>query len=190
MRDFLRITLLMVVLAFVAVGAQAQSYAVTDLGTLGGSSTASAISGSGLVVGSSEVNGGNEHAFLWSSAHGMIDVGLLHSDDLFSVAYGVNRSGTVVGESGGFGFLWTKSGGMQDLGNLGGTDTTTAYGINDSGQVVGTSFLPNNAAQHAFLWTAAEGMQDLGTLGGNSIATAINNSEQVVGYSYLSDNAT
>ncbi len=43
-----------------------------------------------------------------------------------------------------------------------------------------------NAASHAFLWTATSGMQDLGTLGGSyCAATGINNSGQVVGYSYL-----
>jgi probable HAF family extracellular repeat protein len=45
--------------------------------------------------------------------------------------------------------------------------------------------------QHAFIWNSGTGMTDLGTLGGdNSYALGINDSGQVVGYSYLADNFT
>jgi probable HAF family extracellular repeat protein len=64
----------------------------------------------------------------------------------------------------------------------GGVMTTlpgTGYGINNSGQVVG------QAGGHAFLYSGGT-MTDLGTLGGSaSGANAINNSGQVVGYSYI-----
>jgi probable HAF family extracellular repeat protein len=43
--------------------------------------------------------------------------------------------------------------------------------------------------QHAFIWDSVSGMQDLGSLGGgNSFALGINDSGEVVGFSYLSDN--
>jgi probable HAF family extracellular repeat protein len=46
-------------------------------------------------------------------------------------------------------------------------------------------------AQHAFIWSSTTGMQDLGTLGGDiSYAVGVNDSGQVVGYSYLADNVT
>src|SRR5258708_8678539 len=78
--------------------------------------------------------------------------------------------------------MWTSSGGMQDLGNLGGDGNSEALGINDNGQVVGYSFTPSN--EHAFVWTQTGGMQDLGTLGGSiSVATGINATGNVVGYS-------
>ena len=79
-------------------------------------------------------------------------------------------------------FLWTATGGMQDLGTLGGT-FSQAYGINASGEVVGYSSLAGDSVYHAFLWTASGGMQDLGSLGGtNSEALAINTRGQIVGY--------
>ena len=52
--------------------AGAQSYTVTDLGTLPGgtSSGATAINDHGSVVGSADASG-VEHAFLWTSSSGM-----------------------------------------------------------------------------------------------------------------------
>ena len=43
------------------------------------------------------------------------------------------------------------------------------------------------ARVHAFYWDSSTGMVDLGTLGGDSIANGINDSGQIVGYSYLTD---
>ena len=44
---------------------------------------------------------------------------------------------------------------------------------------------------HAFMWNGGIGMTDLGTLGGDiSYALGINDSGEVVGYSYLADNIT
>jgi probable HAF family extracellular repeat protein len=42
----------------------------------------------------------------------------------------------------------------------------------------------------AFIWDSTNGMRALGSLGGDSYATGINDSGQVVGYSYLSDQFT
>ena len=49
-----------------------------DLGTLGGTdSYAIAVNESGQVVGVSQAAGGAEHAFSWTAAGGMIDLGTL-----------------------------------------------------------------------------------------------------------------
>ena len=85
-----------------------------------------------------------------------------------SSATAVSASGQVVGFSypaGGaeaHAFSWTSTGGMVDLGNLGGL-FSTALAVNASGEVVGQS--SNDVAVHAFSWTARGGMVDLGTLG-------------------------
>jgi probable HAF family extracellular repeat protein len=76
--------------------------------------------------------------------------------------------------------LWPASGGVRDLGTLGGA-RSTAVGINSAGQVVGWA---DNAAGliRAFIWSASEGMRDLGTLGGQqSQAMGINDAGWVVG---------
>jgi probable HAF family extracellular repeat protein len=114
-----------------------------------------------------------------------------------SSAAAINRSGQVVGNSEVAGypnihaFLWSADGGMRDLGFLNEADNTAyAYGINDAGEVVGVSY-GNNGLWGAFLWTQSEGMMDIGSLGGGSTnAYAINNVEQVVGSSGLSDGLT
>ena len=54
---------------------------------------------------------------------------------------------------------------MQDLGTLGGTDSS-AYAINASGQVVGCSDTTGNAQPTPFFTPIGGTMQDLGTLGG------------------------
>jgi probable HAF family extracellular repeat protein len=101
----------------------------------------------------------------------------------------VNSSGQVTGTTLQTGhdqsFFWTRTGGLQLLGDLGG-GTTQARAMNDSGAIVGSSSLATPRI-HAFLWTQAGGIQDLGSpQGGDSIAIAINASGEVIGYSYPS----
>ena len=47
-----------------------------------------------------------------------------------------------------------------------------------------------DARVHAMYWDSSTGMVDLGSLGGDSQASGINDSGQIVGYSYLADEST
>ena len=97
---------------------------------------------------------------------------------------------TLAGDAVGHAFSRTKSGGMIDLGTLGGLESGVAA-VNDSGPVVGTSLMPGEREIiHAFSWTKTGGMVDLGTLGGTfSRPVAVTNLGQVVGGSTLAGDA-
>ena len=109
-----------------------------------------------------------------------------------SYGYAINDGGAITGRSRNadndyHAFLWTAAGGMTDLGTLGGEDSY-GYSINNQNVVVGFSEIPDGT-RHATLWDG-DTMVDLGTLavvGGRSEANAINDSNQVVGYSWYLD---
>jgi probable HAF family extracellular repeat protein len=163
---------------------------VTHLGTLGGQLTfATALSANGLVAGSSELaQAPAEHAFIWSSASGIHDIGTLGTG-VTSLAFGVNSRAQVVGWSGVdvadidvHAFFWSRDDGMVDLGALLGGAFSVAWGINESGQVVGQT------DHKAFSWTRAGGIVFLPTLGGPSCAAKrINAAGQIVGWCYRPD---
>jgi probable HAF family extracellular repeat protein len=187
-------------------------YAVmTPLPTLGGSNgTALMVNKSGTVAGYAENATADPNCpapqklqfkpVIWQN--GEVQELPTSTGDLEGMAYAINDHGQVVGASGScapfslvtglymqplHALLW-ETGTVIDLGNLGGTgqgNGIIAHGINNQGQVVGYSDLRGNANFHAFLWTKGTGMQDLGTLTGdvNSLATAINDSGDVVGVS-------
>jgi probable HAF family extracellular repeat protein len=164
--------------------AQPIPYRVTDLGTLGGDSIlAWRINERGQVIGWGTTASGLTHAFVWTTAGGLVDLGALGPGNA-SHAWGINDSGVVVGEidlpSGKTrAFIWTASEGMRDLGTLGG-DVALAQGINNRGQVVGFSTLAGDATTHGFVWTAHDGMKDAGTLNGaNTRLRSINESGMV-----------
>ncbi|HEY6887385.1 MAG TPA: hypothetical protein VI300_06380 [Solirubrobacter sp.] len=126
-----------------------------DLGILPGGdySQATAVNNSGGVVGHSGTfftYGVSDpvpiHAFSWTQATGMIDLGTLPGATTSS-AYGINDRGQIVGESGGRPFLFSPDTGMTELGLLPGDTSGAAYAINDHGQVVGVS-----GSSHAVLW--------------------------------------
>jgi probable HAF family extracellular repeat protein len=88
---------------------------------------------------------------------------------------------------------------VTDLGVLPGDSSSIGNWINNSGHVVGCSdpsnggggviCQENTAGQHAFLWTQKHGLLDLGTLPGGNISQAvgINDSDEIVGYSYTNE---
>ncbi len=118
---------------------------------------------------------------------GLTDLGNLGGNQ--TLAFGINNSGQVVGQSELtyyriHAFITGPNGAnMRDLGTLGG-DFSRATGINDLGQVVGDS---NIATFHRFQFAFITGpdgvgMTNLGTLGGlRSSAVTINNVGEVLG---------
>src|SRR5579862_1879117 len=103
--------------------AAAQSYTVTDLGTLGGRITnAAAINDHGVVSGYSMLPSGIRRAFVWSSALGIHDIGTFQGGSE-SVATGINNSSEVVGwgayaSGAAHAALWKPGSRVQDLGTL------------------------------------------------------------------------
>ncbi|MBV8208059.1 MAG: HAF repeat-containing protein [Acidobacteria bacterium] len=158
----------------------AQSYTVIDLGVARhDSARIHAINSLGQAVGSSGyAHGADSHAFFWSPATGMRDIGVLAGGD-YSTAAGINDSGQVVGTSNSAtsirAFVWTLQNGLAALPLPGATNSSSAYAINQAGQIAGV------AGEHAVLWSG-NAVTDLGTLGGaSSEARSINDSGQVVG---------
>jgi probable HAF family extracellular repeat protein len=87
-------------------------------------------------------------------------------------------------------FLWSSTGGMQNLDSLGGADMTMAYVVNDSSEVVGFSGSSQTGGGHGFYWSPLSGIHDLGTLTGSSgysVASAITSKGVIVGESSISN---
>lgn len=173
------------------------SAGMVDLGTLGGeNSEAVAIDDSGQVAGEAETaiaserrsgyGGSCYHAFLWTAAGGMVDIGPL---GYTSYVVAISQSGQVIGIyypcQGGHtrAFSWTKAGGFVDLGTLGGVKSEPTA-VNDEGEVTGESETRLGASE-AFSWTQAGGMVGLGTLPGftDSNGRAINDHGEIIGTS-------
>ena len=116
----------------------------------------------------------------------IVNLGDLGGGD--STARAINNLGQVVGDSmttGGEDHAFLYSDGvMTDLGSPG--VASQADAINDPGQVAGD--MTTGDITHAFRYSDGT-MMDLGTLGGGaSQVTAINQSGEVVGYSWRADN--
>ena len=189
---------------------------LTDLGTLpdGLGSFAIWSNNKGQVVGLSDnglidplLGAPEGRGVLWEKSGSIIDLGTLGGNQ--SLAGAINERGQVIGVAANTtpdayslfgwatetrGFIWEK-GVMQDLGTLGGADTSLS-GINESGQVAGVSYVNSNPppdpdlcgfpiTTHPFFWQDGK-MVDIGTLGGTCGSTAtINNRGQVAGFSNL-----
>jgi len=150
-------------------------------------STAFGINDLGQIVGDQDLI-----AHLWESDGRMTNLG--HLGGNWSRAFDINELEQVVGSSrivpGGphRAFIWTKEGGIEDIGITPTEGFSTAMAINDLRQVTGYLYDPALDEVSSFVWTQDEGIRDLGNLGGNrTYAHDINNREQVAGTSVTED---
>jgi probable HAF family extracellular repeat protein len=174
----------LIVLIFINL-ASAQTYQLTDLGTLGlAYSVATGINANGQVVGYSWTPGGvANHAFLYDGT--MHDLGTLGG--MNSYANEINDRGKITGSSersDGNIHAFLYDGTMHDLGTLG-SGYSVGIGINNVNQVVGESYTAGGFL-HAFLYSG-NAMHDLGTFDSTptyiSYGLGINAAGQVVGTS-------
>lgn len=183
----LKAALLSVGICLASMLASAQTYTITDLGTLpapyNSSSQAYGINNSGQVIGTSlDATGGIQHAFLYNNGN-MVDLGTLPNDNE-TEGFGVNAGGEATGYSCGASncdaFVYS-AGALVSLGTLGGLNSF-GFAINDTGEVAGGSDTASGDP-YAFLYNGV--MNDLGTLPGDtySYAYGINSTGQAVGYS-------
>jgi len=158
-----------------------------DANNRGVYSAATAISETGLVVGTSSFTGaGSVESFKWSTGN-PVNLPELPGDQCrISYGMGVNAAGSVVGYSAAPGacgdnraVLYPSTGGVIDLGTLGGPNAQ-AQAINALGDVVGFSEL-STGQNRATLWSGGA-IHNLGTLAGASFALGINSDGIVVGY--------
>src|SRR6202140_1939311 len=129
--------------------------------------TAMAINSSNQVTGYYVPNGSSStQGFLWTQAGGLQSLG-----SAGTLAYDINDSGTVVGQTPAangnrHAFSWTQARGIKNLGTLGGGQSS-ALSINSRGWIVGTSLTNSGTGLlHGFLWTPSGGMQDFTALAG------------------------
>jgi probable HAF family extracellular repeat protein len=176
------------------VTAQNIKYTVTEIGTFGGGrSVALSINNSGQVVGHAEIATNEFHAFLYEDDT-LIDLGTLGGNE--SYGYSISDSCMIVGRSqnssGLFRPFITSCAVDSPLLDIGSLDPlldgsfSTVASVNKAGKAVG--YTVSVAADHrggrsrSFIFSGNR-IVDLGTLGGEeSIPTAINDADQIVGY--------
>jgi hypothetical protein len=155
---------------------QAQTYRATSLGA---NTFGSAINNAGEVIGYTVITG-MDQPFTW--ANGTL-TWLDLSGGFSGQAFGINNNGQIVGQIAGLpsgsGVLWANST-VTNLGSM------SPSGINSSGQVVGTSNVGSNLcsdpADNAVIWSGGVVSSLDSSTSVNSIATAVNDSGDAVGY--------
>jgi probable HAF family extracellular repeat protein len=166
----------------------AQTYTVTDIGTLGGKdSVALSINDLGEVVGYSTTADGEVHAFRFFRDT-IFDLSTLGGKE--SYAYVITNTGILLGDSKTsqgklHPFMGAPNSPLFDLGEP--HLFSSARGANNAGQVVGVREVTDEHGKHykrAYLYTTHRTI-DLGTFGGKeSDAIAINDAAQIVGHFY------
>jgi probable HAF family extracellular repeat protein len=143
----------------------------------GAGTEASDVNNAGIVVG--VYNAPDARAFAWTRGTGVVD--LEGATSSFSLARAINECGQIVGELGSHAVRWNTFHEIEDLGTLGGLNSS-AGDVNDRGDVAGHSQIEPGGRTRPFLWTEEEGMRQIVECEGQSgTAVALNNARQVVG---------
>jgi len=149
----------------------------------------SAINDLGQVVGSIQYQNAPSHAFVWSRADGMTDLGLLSLPGASqgTSARAISQTGKVVGSGSAISgatnsyqvhaFQWSKATGMIDIGVPLTGVYSHAVGINSSGEVAGYTW--DNQGPQPFRWSEARGMERFPSLN-YYLPTAINDAGQIL----------
>lgn len=158
--------------------------------------------GAGEVVGAAAINARDQVAYalahdifspiraFFYDGRSALDIGDLGAG--FARATGLNNAGQVTGVSSTpagkvRSFIWSRRGGMVDLGTLPGADEAWEPSINSRGVVAGYVSSPTMSPR-AFRWSASGGMEDLGVLAGGAngiaYARALNDAGAIVGDSW------
>ncbi len=161
-----------------------QMYALTDLGTLGGTeSFAYVINDNEQIIGVSRMPGDAEnHIFLYEKGS-LTDISQVYgivAGSWEAMPNDINNSGQIVGNDSNGQSMFLSTGAKTDLGTVGGM-FSTVNGINNLSQMVGYYSSPDSH-NHAFLYENGQ-MTPIGSFGAEaiSIANAINDSGMVVG---------
>ena len=187
---------LLSILTLLALAAplHAQFYAVSDLGTFGGTNgMAYGINNHEQIVGTAQTAMGNYHAFMFDGGR-MTDLGTMGGSN--SWAYGINDTGWMVGAAempmtNMHAFLCTNAllnPMMMDMGTFGGSNSA-AWMIDMHGDMVGWAAMTNGSHHGFFMTNSLMGdMMDLGTAGGtNSELYCINSNRMVAGFAMMSN---
>jgi probable HAF family extracellular repeat protein len=180
-------------LLFISAAANAVTYNLTQLSTLGADSKALGLNDNGQVVGQSYNSSTSQlESVIWNN-------GVIQSLGVTGIARAVNNSGTVVGETGsaslalpdGYAYSWTSGSGIANLGTLGGL-YSGAFDINEAGVITGVAW-PTGAIgstfSHGFIYEDDE-MSDLGTVStpdGYARGEGMNDAGEIVGRASLTD---
>ena len=109
------------------------------------------------------------HAYRWTDETSFQDLGTLNPPIQEAEAYAVSDDGSkVVGWSRGVSgyqrpYLWTATGGMQELSEVPGTDAYASDISNDGSIIVGAFYVDVEGSWHAFRWNGKK-VTDLGFL--------------------------
>ena len=150
------------------------TYRVTDLGTLGGtSSIGNAINDNGNAAGSSLDSSGNTRAFYWTPGGGMQNLGIIGTG--LSEALDINNNEQVVGDTDNQAFRWTSVTGMV---TLDGSNTGSAAALNNNNVAIGSRHVIGS--DRTIIWSSTNSANNPFPLW-NSDGLAINNLGQFVG---------